>query len=68
MRIFNILKILKAKEPTKELDPVVESLKSQTHAVAKEADNNAKKLNEMFEKNGITLSIHVAAGGRSSGH
>lgn len=45
-------------------DPVVLQIKMRTHEAAKQAKKNADKLNKVFEENGITLNIHIAAGGR----
>lgn len=45
-------------------DPVVVKIKEKTHRVAKEAKDNADRLNKLFESDNITLNIHIARGGK----
>lgn len=48
-------------------DPVVLEIKMRQDQAAKRASKTADKLNKIFEENGITLNIHIAAGGKN-GH
>lgn len=45
-------------------DPVVLDIKLKSKQAAQEAQASAQKLNKVFEANGITLAIHIAAGGK----
>lgn len=49
-------------------DPVVLEVHLKTDEAARRATRSTAKLNKIFEENGITLNIHVAAGGNNNGH
>lgn len=52
----------------KPTDPVVTDIKKRTHQAAKEATENAERLNELFRQNGITLNILRSASGARHEH
>lgn len=45
----------------------VDKIKRETHDAATKATKNTQQLNRLFQQNGITLNIHIAAGGKG-GH
>jgi hypothetical protein len=45
-------------------DPVVVEVHLKTEEAAQRAAKSTAKVNQIFAENGITLNIHVAAGGK----
>lgn len=61
----------KSRVQTEKLDDKlsvdVENVKRETHQTIHSADLATKRLNRLLKANGITLKIHIAAGGNHGG-